>query len=140
MLFLCLSDLFFLVIGQGTVAKPDIAQRVQELDEYTTALENETANLHTLRKLIILCHQNAGPGYPSPPLSPLLLSMRSSNGVPMSPLRPSPGPTHTANSGSAMLGDTWGDVSRFEKLFTSLCNFLRPNMVRIFSSNHHDQH
>jgi hypothetical protein len=126
-----LSPDISIVIDQGSPIKTDFTQRVQELEEYTTALEKGIADLRTLRKLIILCHRNPGPDSTSPPVSPVCSSTGFSNGVPMSPLSPSPGVSPMANNGPVMLGDIWDGGNRFERLFSALCNFLRPDQVRL---------
>lgn len=127
--------LFLLVIDQGATISSDVGQRVRELEEYTTALDKGIADLHTLRKLIVLCHRNPCQAPLSPPTSPSFPKTRHVDGVPMSPASPSPLAVSSGRSGlPAILGDIWAGGTRSERLFSALCTFLQPGKVRIFSS------
>lgn len=119
---------FFPVIDQGATISSDVAQRAQELEEYTAALDKGIADLPTLRKLILLCHRNPYHAPTSPPASPF--PREAGNGTPMSPTSPSPHAMYLGKSGfPVMLGDIWDGGSRSEKLFNALCTFLQPDKV-----------
>jgi len=111
------------VINQGAQASLDPSQKVKELEEYTRALETEEANLATLKKLIVLCHQNPSQNSSSPPTSPL--SSKIGN-VPLTPASPSP---RSFTEHTTVLGDIWDGGKRSGALFNSLCTFLKPDKV-----------
>ncbi|KAF8520121.1 clasp N terminal-domain-containing protein [Gautieria morchelliformis] len=116
------------IIDQGTTISSDVVQRVQELEEYTTALEKGVADLRILRKLILLCHRNPCHAPTSPPTSPLFPKSGRASGTPMSPETPSPHAMYSGNAGlPLMLGDIWEGGTRSEKLFNALGTLLQPD-------------
>lgn len=118
------------VVDQIGPIRSDFTQCVNDLEEYTAALQKGVADLHVLRKLVLLCHRNVSPEVTSPPVSPAVLGKGFSHNLATLPPSPSPGASLAVQDGPVpMVGDIWDGGGRLEKLFSALCDFLRPERV-----------
>ncbi|KAG1753830.1 clasp N terminal-domain-containing protein [Suillus paluster] len=90
--------------------------RVQELNDYITALESDETDIRILQKLAMLCSSNPIPSDTTSPLSPGL-------GLPSS-VSPFLG---TSRSLFPLIPDIWTKDKSFERLFNALIKFLEPS-------------
>ncbi|KIJ70299.1 hypothetical protein HYDPIDRAFT_78420 [Hydnomerulius pinastri MD-312] len=103
-------------IDHGTPLKGvEPGDRVQELQEFIAALENDDADIRVLRKLMLLCSNNPIPADTASPLSPRL-------GLPMSP---SPFISIT-RALPPLIPDMWTRDKSFDRLWEGLMRFLEP--------------
>lgn len=107
------------VIAQGSPLKAaETSDRIQELQRYISLLENGSADVHTLQKLVLLCAENPV----AEPFSPL---------SPDSEFPSSPSPfIDNSRSIPSLYSDLWDNNKNFEKLFRALMEFLVPTRVR----------
>lgn len=90
--------------------------RVQELNDYITALESDQTDIRVLQKLALLCSSNPIPSATTSPLSPGL-------GLP-STVSPFLG---ISRSLPLLIPDIWTKDKSFERLFNALIKFLDPS-------------
>ncbi|KAH7887935.1 clasp N terminal-domain-containing protein [Phlebopus sp. FC_14] len=103
-------------VDHGTPLKGvQVEDRLQELHDFISALENGDANVRALQKLALLCSNNPIPNDTASPLSPGL-------GLPLSP---SPFISTTRNL-PPLIPDMWTKSKSFERLFDGLVKFLEP--------------
>lgn len=97
-----------LVLDAGTPLKPSQQSQQEELALHIKALQDGTATVRTLQKLVIICNAN-------PALSP-----------DETPDTPPPGPNgHNVDSDA----DVWGRGKVFDNLMNALLAFLRSTWV-----------
>lgn len=104
-------------LGHATPLKATAADdRVQELNDYITALESDETDIRVLQKLALLCSSNPIPSEPTSPLSPGL-------GLPstVSPF------LSTSRCLPSLIPDIWMKDKSFERLFNALIKFLEPS-------------
>ncbi|KAG6378472.1 clasp N terminal-domain-containing protein [Boletus reticuloceps] len=103
-------------IERGTPLKGvEPADRVEELQNFVTALEDGNADIRVLQKLALLCSNNPIPADTASPLSPRL-------GLPSSP---SPF-ILTMRTLPPVVPDMWTKAKSFDRLFDGLLKFLDP--------------
>ncbi|KAF8450793.1 clasp N terminal-domain-containing protein [Boletus edulis BED1] len=103
-------------IERGTPLKGiEPADRVEELQNFVTALEDGNADVRVLQKLALLCSNNPIPADTASPLSPRL-------GLPSSP---SPF-ILTMRTLPPVVPDMWTREKSFDRLFDGLLKFLDP--------------
>jgi len=106
-------------LQHATPLKATLADdRVQELNDYITALESDQTDTRVLQKLALLCSSNPIPSASASPLSPGL-------GLPHS-VSPFLG---TNRSLPPLIPDIWTKDKSFERLFNALITFLQPSRV-----------
>jgi hypothetical protein len=98
------------------------ADRISELQNHISVLENGSADLHTLQKIALVCVENPVEDFSLSPLSHGL-----NFGV--DPLPPIGGSRQIKSLGT----DIWMDGKSFDRLFTSLVRFLDPSKVGVSS-------
>lgn len=104
-------------LGHATPLKATAAEdRVQELNDYITALESDQTDIRVLQKLALLCSSNPIPSATTSPLSPGL-------GLP-STVSPFLG---ISRSLPPLIPDIWTKEKSFERLFNTLIKFLDPS-------------
>jgi CLIP-associating protein 1/2 len=104
-------------LGHATPLKATAAEdRVQELNDYITALESDQTDIRVLQKLALLCSNNPIPSATTSPLSPGL-------GLP-STVSPFLG---ISRSLPPLIPDIWTKEKSFERLFNALIKFLNPS-------------
>ncbi|KAL4081701.1 clasp N terminal-domain-containing protein [Scleroderma yunnanense] len=104
-------------IGQGTPLKAvETEDRLQEFQEYISALEEGDADVRVLQKLTLICANNPIPADSASPLSPGL-------GLPSTT---SPFIAIT-RSLPPLIPDMWMKDKSFERLFGSLIKYLEPS-------------
>lgn len=91
--------------------------KLQGLTRYVTALETGVADVHTLKKLALLCIENPIHD-PSSPLSPSLSF----------PLSPSPLPDSVRVR--LLHSNMWTEGRLFDRMVGALIQFLKPEKVR----------
>lgn len=96
--------------------------RVEELHEFVTALEDGDADVRVLQKLALLCSTNPIPADTASPLSPRL-------GLPLSPSPFIP----IMRTLPPVVPDMWTKERSFDRLFDGLLKFLDPTKVRLIS-------
>jgi CLIP-associating protein 1/2 len=102
-----------------------VDDRVQELNDYITALESDQTDIRVLQKLALLCSSNPIPSESTSPLSPGL-------GLPSS-VSPFLGASHSL---PPLIPDIWTKDKSFERLFNALIKFLEPSRVRQLFRRH----
>jgi len=106
------------VSSQASLLKaPPPSDRVQDLQDITTALEDNVADVAALKRLAIICMENPIPEGTSEPhlsSSPTSLISKLSQTI-----------SHT---------ELWEKNQTFEKLFKALMAYLQPSKVRGFFS------
>lgn len=109
-----------IAIENGTPLKGvEPADRVEELSEFVTALEDGNANVRVLQKLAQLCSSNPIPVDTASPLSPRL-------GLPS-------GPSLFIPITRTLPPDMWTKGRNFDRLFDGLLKFLDLAKVRLIS-------
>ncbi|KAJ6516109.1 clasp N terminal-domain-containing protein [Mycena sanguinolenta] len=104
------------LVAQGTPLKAvNDVDRVQELQNYITMLENGDADISVLQKLALLAIENPVTETASSPLSPDFAY----------PASPSPF-VNPSRSLPSLHADMWGKNKNFERLFNALLSFLQP--------------
>ena len=115
--------LLFTAIERGTPLKGvEPVDRVEELHEFVTALEDGDADVRVLQKLVLVCSSNPIPADTASPLSPRL-------GLPLSPSPFIP----TMRTLPPVVPDMWTKERSFDRLFDGLLRFLDPAKVRLIS-------
>ncbi|KAF8528882.1 clasp N terminal-domain-containing protein [Hysterangium stoloniferum] len=102
------------IISQGGHIQSDVVQQTQELEAYIASLQNGTADMHTLRKVVLLCHQNP-------------LQSVSSSSTPGIAKIPASSSLQNTSVPHIVLGGIWDEGNRSERLFSALFAFLRPD-------------
>lgn len=98
------------------------ADRVEELHEFVTVLEDGNADVRVLQKLALLCSSNPIPADTASPLSPRL-------GLPLSPSPFIP----IMRTLPPVVPDMWTRERSFDRLFDGLLKLLDPTTVRLIS-------
>lgn len=98
------------------------ADRVEELHEFVTVLEEGDADVRVLQKLALLCSSNPIPADTASPLSTRL-------GLPSSPSAIIP----VMRTLPPIVPDMWTKERGFDRLFDGLLKFLEPTRVRLSS-------
>ena len=97
----------------------DIADRVRELQDHISALEQGSADVLVLKKLALLCAQTLVPSEePTSPLSPAFSV----------PLTPSP-LIGSSQALSFLASDLWKQNKNIDRLLNALLEFLDPGKV-----------
>ncbi|KAI0080767.1 hypothetical protein K474DRAFT_1657611 [Panus rudis PR-1116 ss-1] len=98
------------------VLSPEVPStgRREELNEYIQQLEQGSADIAMLKRLVLFCRQNPV-NEPLSPISPALSD----------PL--SPTPLFKASSHPSLKSDLWTQDKTFDRLFDALVNYLNPN-------------
>ena len=108
-------------IDQGTPLKAaEVEDRLQEFQEYISALEEGGADVRVLQKLTLICANNPVPADSASPLSPEL-------GLPSTT---SPFIAIT-RSLPPLIPDMWIKNKSFERLFDGLMKYLEPSKVSV---------
>jgi hypothetical protein len=107
----------WIVLDAGTPLKPEHEDQTQELRTHIKALQDGTANVRTLQKLILLC--NANPAIPADGL------LSPTGALPSSPL-PARGPL------GMLQGDIWQGGRMFDALIKPLMQFIHNIKVPFF--------
>lgn len=108
-------------IDQGTPLKAaEVEDRLQEFQEYISALEEGGADVRVLQKLTLICANNPVPADSASPLSPGL-------GLPSTT---SPFIAIT-RSLPPLIPDMWIKNKSFERLFDGLMKYLEPSKVSV---------
>lgn len=92
--------------------------RVEELESLISQLESGQADVTTLKRLALICMENAVVDASSPSLSS---GSNPSSPTPFKPVHPSPHLLHQ---------DIWEKNNTFTRFFMALINFLEPTKVR----------